>query len=40
MNNSTDNINNQDITDHPLELTVKNPQRSNRISSSQNLVVC
>jgi hypothetical protein len=37
MNNSTDNIN-----DHPLELTFKNSQRSNRVSSStdiQNLVV-
>ncbi|CAF1082602.1 unnamed protein product [Adineta steineri] len=42
INNSTENINNQDILDHPLELTYKNIQRSNPVSSStdiQNLMI-
>lgn len=35
---SNDNLNNQDTTDHPLELTVKGLQRST--PDVQNLVVC
>ncbi|CAF2593344.1 unnamed protein product [Rotaria sp. Silwood2] len=41
MSNSTDNMNNQDRTDHPLELTLKSLQSSNRVLASpdvQNLV--
>ena len=42
-NHSVDNINNQEQTVYPLELTLKGQKTSNRVSSStdiQNLVVC
>ena len=42
MNNSTENIQQQDTHDRPLELTSRTGQRSNRDSSStdvQSLVV-
>ncbi|CAF4206842.1 unnamed protein product [Rotaria socialis] len=42
ISNSADNMNNQEHTDHPLELTLKGPQTTNRVLASpdvHNLVI-